>query len=234
VVVPRDRRLAAGAFLALALVLVGAVAVASDQARPTRAAHPRAVRSDPAVQARLLHLAAAGERGAWIVRYDVKRVRAGLALSERASEARKGNVHVTRGATSVDVDTGVASYSCTLVDNSVECLDGSTPSKALAPSEVLAVLFRQHAYVVRQAAPRVIAGEKAECFAVLSAGPVFPNIGDRAEYCFGSDGVPLRTELALASGKNERVATSVRRNPSADDMSALVGDAEPPPTTTGR
>ncbi len=166
--------------------------------------------------------------------YDVTRVRTGSTLRERTSEARRGKVHVTRNATSVDVDTGARTYSCTLVDDQMECRDSPTPSNALAPSEVLAVLLRQHAYVVQQTARRVIAGEEAECFALRSTGPVFPNIGRRAEYCFASDGVPLRTTLELASGKNERVAVSVVRNPSVDEVGALVDGAEPPPTTTGR
>ncbi|HLF40420.1 MAG TPA: hypothetical protein VI854_02985 [Acidimicrobiia bacterium] len=67
-------------------------------------------------------------------------------------------------------------------------------------------------YAVGLGERRRVAGEQATCFVLTRLVNVpSPPYGDRAEYCFAEDGVPLLARVERREGTDERTAEAVRR-----------------------
>lgn len=79
-------------------------------------------------------------------------------------------------------------------------------------------------YAVEEGDARRVAGEPARCFVLRRIATVpSPPYGDRAEYCFATDGAPLLTRIERRQGTDTRVATEIRRTVTEADINQLLG-----------
>src|SRR5439155_706436 len=89
---------------------------------------------------------------------------------------------------------------------------GSPPKRSASPPAV-----------ATPAVPEPVLGERAACYALRRIVNVpDPPYGERAEYCFAGDGVPLLTRIERREGTDERVAVAVSRRVGDGDVQALL------------
>jgi len=217
-----DRRTAVLTFLVAAVVVLSTAGIA-------RSIAPAGELPDPHAASDLVALMRAGERGSWSVNYDFTRTLAdGRVLNESMQEARDPSLHVLLSGTSMTVDTSSRSYDCNLVEGRWPCT-GSTTGAVLPPSEVLRVALAHGWYDVTRAPNTVIAGERAECFRVLTTGDgQLPDIGAETDRCLAADGVALSERIVHSTGDvDERVARSVIRGVSTGTIETLAHGFDP-------
>jgi hypothetical protein len=128
----------------------------------------------------------------------------------------------------MSVDQGDRSYDCTLAGPRVACIE-SAAATVLPPSEVLRVAVSVGAYAVFKAPTTTIAGERAQCFRVVTTGRgQLPDLGVEADLCLGTTGVSLRQRIVSASGDvNERLAESVTERVTTAMVRAVARGFDP-------
>jgi hypothetical protein len=182
----------------------------------------RGTTSDPHAAAELVALARAQERGSWLVDFRFRRaLHAGGSFDQRVTEANRPPVHVTSSGSAVTVDFGDRVSSCTDTADGPRCID-QRDDPSLATSVVYRDVLRLGAYTVARTDDRTVAGEHAQCYALVAKGRPLPPLGDRSEQCYAADGVPLRSEVTRARANDTREALSVRRDIPASALKALL------------
>ena len=172
----------------------------------------------------LARMVRSGAEGSWLVEYTVRREAAGREPYESsvvAASAPPSRI-VTDGET-LTATIGARSFACTLTEN------GSTCSEA-APSSVepggagalLDAATGGERYAVTRADPRVVAGERTECFRFAAPAYVAPAFPREAEYCYAPDGLLLAASVERAGETDTRTATRVERGIGSTDLLELL------------
>jgi hypothetical protein len=181
-----------------------------------------ATASDDGAAAQLVALARAQERGSWLVEFRFTRaLHGGGSLDQRVTEANRPPLHVSASASSVTVDFGDRVASCTDMADGPRCIE-RRDDPSLATSVVYREVLRLGAYTVERTDDRTVAGEHAQCFALVAQGRPWPQLGDRGEQCYAADGVPLRSEVTRARATDSREAVSVERDIRASALEGLL------------
>jgi len=209
---PLDRRVAVIA-LVVAVVVV-AVTITAAHSPPAR---------DDRARRELLALARRQDRASWLVEFDFTRTLAnGEQLREAVTEANRPPVHVLSSGTTVTVDFGARTASCTNTDKGPKCIE-QADDPSLASSAVYREVTALGAYRVERLSGATFAGEPARCFALAAVARPWPQLGDRTEQCYARDGVPLHSSIRRGQGVDSRDAVRVIRNVGARRLAALVG-----------
>jgi hypothetical protein len=201
-----DRRVAAAAFVAAALVF--AIAIGGSTAPlPDRA-------SDRLVLAReLATLANRGAAARWIVTFSFTRTNtAGGKLNSTLVIAHRGSLEVDQGLGSLAVTAGSRTYSCTVVGEKSQCLAATAAAGTAQPGDVYGGAVVSGQYDIERAPASTIAGLEAQCYLLrLHTTVPLAGLGYSSEQCYSADGVPLRSVIARPGGTDERDALTVRR-----------------------
>jgi hypothetical protein len=211
---PVDRRVAAVVLvLGVVSVLVPMTLARNGETSST---------SDPRAAADLVALARAQERGSWLVDFRFSRaLHTGGSLDQRVTEANRPPVHVSSSGSTVTVDFGKRVASCTDTGDGPRCIE-QRDDPSVATSVVYREVLRLGAYTVQRTDDRTVAGEHAQCYALVAKEQPWPQLGDRSEQCYAADGVPLRSEVTRSRATDTREALSVRRDIPASALAKLL------------
>ncbi len=197
-----DRRIAGAAFVAFtAAVLAVTALVDSPVPKP-----------DPFVAARLMVLAHAGDDLWYEVDYRFVRTRNGASLRSMTSVARGPGIRVEGGRDGGGtIDIGERSWSCTPIDEKLECLEIIDDTPSLGAATPFAVAALSGRYDIAEVDGRRIVERDARCFEIrLVRGAPVAGLGSELDVCIDATGVPLSTRIVGPLSTDERVATRVR------------------------
>ena len=215
----------------LAAVAVGSALLGSP---PKRSASPPAVATpavpEPVLREGLLAMYGLSRRTTWLVTFEYhRRTAAGGRLDLHLTELNRPPDHLTSGLGGISGRVGDRKVACNEVDGRRLCgpdgpdvpFDEETSAQLGELRDVLQPPAQW--YAVESGPPRVVIGERAACYALRRIVNVpDPPYGERAEYCFAGDGVPLLTRIERREGTDERVAVAVSRRVGDGDVQALL------------
>jgi len=187
-------------------------------------------KNDPVARRELAAAFAASDRLDY--RVDSRFVRTlagGRRLSSVITEVNRSPEHLTAAFGAVDgvIDGRVISCSTKGTERTCTSPRAATPADGVAATvaSIEQLTGRAHPfYVVRRAPSRRVLGEQAYCYELVWTGAArIQPWGRRSEYCFGRDGLPLRTELERNDGSTDvRVARKASRSVTDADFHELL------------
>jgi len=220
------------ALLPLAGVAIGSAVLGSPPRRsssPPAAAVPAT--PEPVLREELIATYGRSRRATWLVTFDYhRRTAAGGRLDLGLTELNRPPDHLTSGMGGLKGRVGDRQIVCTEVDGRPLCAPGApvVPFEEEISAQLgeLRDVLQPPAkwYAVEAGPARVVAGERAACFALRRIVNVpDPPYGERAEYCFAGDGTPLLTRIERREGTDERLAVTVSRQVGDGDVQAMLG-----------
>jgi hypothetical protein len=170
-------------------------------------------------------------RGTWRVEFDYQRRLGNRGrLDLQISELNRPPHHLVAGRGGLNGRVDGREVVCDAVDGEEVCAPTgelvSFEEDLAAQLAELRDALRPPAkwYAVEEGDARRVAGEPARCFVLRRIVTVpSPPYGERAEYCFASDGVPLLNRVERRQGTDQRVATEIRRTVTEADIDRLLG-----------
>lgn len=215
--------------LATAVMLTGLGAGYGDPAPADRRPAPYeepAAPHDPQARAELLELFDRGQETTWRVGFAFRReLSDGRILEGTLVELHRPPDHLTAAFGSVNGVLRGERVACAATEDGTVCDRPRPAATDDGVLEGLAVLTTgaEGAYAVTAGAPAVVAEEVARCY-VLTARPGdrAVTLGDRLEYCFADDGVPLRILVDRGTSVETRRALAVDRSVTDADLDGLL------------
>lgn len=189
--------------------------------------------SEPELRMELLVAYERSRRQTWLVEFDFRRrLGNGGRLDLRVIELNRPPDHLVAGLGGLSGRVDGQRVACGDVEGQAVCAPGgpAVPYEEELANQLgeLRDVLQPPAkwYAVEEGRPRVVAGERTRCYLLRRIVDVpAPPYGERAEYCFAADGVPLLTRIERREGTDERVAVEVRRQVSEADIEALLSGA---------
>lgn len=185
---------------------------------------------EPELRARLLAAYERSRRATWLVSFDFRRrLVNGGRLDLEVVELNRPPDHLVAGLGGLSGSVAGRRVVCDQVEGRELC---APEGPAISFEDELAGLISELSdvlqppakwYAVEAGGGREIAGEQARCYVLRRIVAVpSPPYGERAEYCYAADGVPLLTRIERREGTDERVATEVSRQVTQGDVDALL------------
>jgi hypothetical protein len=185
---------------------------------------------EPQLRVEFLATYARSRRATWLVTFDFRRrLVNGGRLDLEVVEVNRPPDHLIAGLGGLSGSVGGRRVVCDQVAGRELCApEGEAmpfeDELASELSELWDVLQPPAKwYAVETGRPREIAGEGARCWVLRKIVTVpSPPYGERAEYCFAADGVPLLTRIERREGTDERIAVDVSRRVTQADVDAVL------------
>lgn len=157
------------------------------------------------------------------------RVRNGQrAIESSWREVQRPPDHLIAGLGSVRGTYQGRTLECSPIQNKHVCSSVKVEDPALAAAQALDIVRKWTVpqagpYALRPGEPRIVAGEQTECFVLqLRPGWTMGSFGERSEYCYSTDAIPLYVATDRVGVTDVRAARVVARTVTDEDFELLL------------